>query len=64
MDESFGRTFRGEVLRYPNLSEKEVPLEVDVVTPKVNHTYLEFDRPMFNNIVYQTKLDEYGHSVM
>ena len=52
MDESFGRTFRGEVLRYPNLPEKEVPREGDMVTPKVNYTYLEYEIPMFNNIVY------------
>ena len=35
-----------------------------MVTTKVNYTYLEFDRPVFNNILYQPKLGGCGHCVM
>ena len=35
-----------------------------MVTPKFDNTCLEFDRPVFNNILSQKKLGEYGHAVM
>ena len=59
MDESIGQKFRGEVLRYPTVSEKEVPRESGVVTPKVNFTSLVFYRTVFNNILSMYKIDEY-----
>ena len=64
MGESVGQTFRSEVLRDPNVSENEVPRKGDVVTPKVNYTFLEFYRTMFHNIVPWPKNDEYRHAVM